>query len=161
MKKELTVTQKKNKYNRISKITYLSQYVAMAAPYIAIGIANYDKYFVEVDGTKMSISFAMALAVLGYTIWSTTNKKLENTLWPTVIKMFILAFICFLMGQLITDLGTIFLFGGIGMVGSETLNSVSKNYAKKRDLITEATEEAKKEMIKEEVKKEVNIGGII
>lgn len=154
-KKQKTTKQLKNKYNAIEKITYFCEYLSMAAPFVTIGIVNYDRYFVEYEGgTKMSISMVMALAVLGLTIWSTTKEKFKNTMLSLIIKMAILSFICFMMGQLITDLATILMFGVVGLIGSQGLDVLSKHYKKKKEQIVEATNEANKDELVEKVKAE-------
>lgn len=160
-KKTLTELQKKNKYNRISKMTYLLQYLSMAAPYIAIGIINYDEYFVDYNGVKVSISFIMAMVVMGLTIYGTTNDKFKDTTWSLMIKFLVLSFICFMLGSLISDLAMILLCGAIGLAGTGTLNKVSKTYKAKADLIKEVQKEVEKEKIKEKIKEESNIGSIL
>lgn len=161
-KKTLTELQKKNKYSRISKMTYLLQYLSMAAPYIAIGIINYDEYFVDYNGVKVSISFIMAMVVMGLTIYGTTNDKFKDTTWSLMIKFLILSFICFMLGSLISDLAMILLCGAIGLAGTGTLNKVSKTYKAKADLIKEVQAEVQKEQIKEKLKKEESdIGSIL
>lgn len=92
-------------------MTYLLQYLSMAAPYIAIGIINYDEYFVDYNGVKVSISFIMAMVVMGLTIYGTTNDKFKDTTWSLMIKFLILSFICFMLGSLISDLAMILLCG--------------------------------------------------
>lgn len=161
-KKTLTELQKKNKYNRISKMTCLLQYLSMVSPYIAIGIINYDEYFVQYNGVKVSISFLLAMVVMGLTVYGTTNDKFKDTTWSLMIKFLVLSFICFMLGSLISDLALIFLCGAIGLAGTGTLNKVSQNYKKKADLIKEVQAEVQREQLKEKIKKEESdIGSIL
>ena len=72
-----TVKSQKNKYAIIEYSCFVGEFVSVASPFVAIGIANYDKYFVQYDGTKMSIAFFMAMAVMGMAIFLISKKKHE------------------------------------------------------------------------------------
>lgn len=159
-KKQLTTTELKKKYNRIAIITDIFQYVSMALPYLIVGIINWDKYFVEYSGVKISITFVLGMIVLGLTLYGTVNKKLKSTAWSLMLKLVILSIICFLLGSLITDLGFILLCGAVGLIGSAILSDVSKKYKEKRDFVGDAIKEAEKDVLKEQAKKEKELDAI-
>ena len=155
--KEKTPTQLKRKYRAIQYSTFLGEFVAAAAPFVTIAIVNYDKYFVEYSGVKMSISFFMALAVMGLAIFCIVKKKMENSYVSLIIGWATAAFIVTMLGELITDLSTIMWFGLIGIASAFGLDEVSKYAKKKKDKITAAQEEADKDDMVEAVKEEKKV----
>lgn len=155
MSKKNSIVQKKNHYRNLEKTFGFLKYPTVIAPFITIGIVNYDKYFVEYNGTKMSIAFIMALAVMGIAIWSITKKKLENSFATLLIGWATLAFIFQLMGQMILDLSTIMWFGLIGLGGAYGLDEASKSMAKKKERVIKAMENAEDEKDKEQYAQEI------
>lgn len=154
-KKEKTVKQQKNKYRAIEYGCLGGEFVAIASPFVAIGIANYDKYFVQYDGTKMSIAFFLAMAVMGMAIFLVSKKKLENSYITLIVGWAVVAFIFQLLGQIIMDIATIMWFGLIGLVAAYGLEIGSKAAKKKKDAINEAMNEANKDNLKEQYKQEI------
>lgn len=150
-----TVKQKKNKYRNLEYIFVGGSYVSALSPFIAIGIANYDKYFVEYNGTKMSIAFIMALAMMGIALWGITKKKLENSMVALIIKWAIFAFIFTMLGQMIIDLATIMWFGLIGLVASYGFDEASKSMKAKKERIIENMKKAEDDKDKEQYAEEM------
>lgn len=153
-----TVKQQANKFGRIKWLCYIMEYVSVATPFISIAIANKDKYFVEYDGTKMSISLILGLCLMGFAIWGITQKKLENTLVSLIIKWTIVAFIFTLIGEIINDIAMIMWFGLIGLISAQCFELGSKKASqeqqKKLKAIELAREETDKDKAKEELKGE-------
>ena len=154
MSKKKTVKSQKNKYAAIEYGCFLGEFVSMASPFVAIGIANYDKYFVQYDGMKMSISFFMAMAVMGMAIFLINKKKFENSYVTLLIGWAVVAFIFQMLGQMILDLATIMWFGLIGLVGASGLEIVSKRAKSKKESIKEAIKQAEKENMVQQYKDE-------
>ena len=149
-----TLKSQKKKYAIIEKSCFFGEFIAFATPFIAIGIANYDKYFIQYDGVKMSIAAAMAFAVMGVAIFLISKKKLENSFITLLIGWGIVAFIFQMLGQIILDLATIMWFGLIGLVGAYGLEIGSKQAKKKKESIDEAMKQADKEDMVEQYKAE-------
>lgn len=149
-----TVKSKKNKYAAIEYSCFVGEFVSVATPFVAIGIANYDKYFVQYDGTKMSIAFFMAMAVMGMAIFLISKKKLENSYITLLIGWAVMAFVFQMLGAMITDLATIMWFGLIGIAGAYVLEIGSKAAKKKKELIKDAIKQADKEDLVEQYKVE-------
>lgn len=147
----------KKKYRAIQYSCFISEFVAVAIPFVAIAIVNYDKYFIEYSGVKMSISFFMAMAVLGFAVWGISSEKIKNTYIALIIKWAIIAFIITMLGQIITDLATIMWFGLIGICASFGLDIVSKKAKQKKNEIIDAEKQANKEDMVEAVKEEKKI----
>ena len=155
--KELTPTQKRKRYKVGEWGFFVGEFLSAITPFVAVGIANYDKYFVEYNGTKMSIAFFMALGVMGFAIWGVAEKNIKNGYVSMLIKWAIFAFITTMLGEMIKDLSIIMWFGLIGLAGSFGLDIGKQQMRKKADAITQAMKQADQEQLVEEVKKEKTI----
>lgn len=108
---ELTSVEK---YKRLRNTGYglkVGKWVAILSPYIAIGIANFDEYFTEYNGVKMSIGCVLALIVAGIAIAneSKENKKVNNlVVWAVAFALI------WLMQSILNDL---LLIVGCGLLG--------------------------------------------
>lgn len=152
--KEKTPTQKKKSYKRWSRLCFFGEFVSVAAPFLAIGIANYDKYFIEYDGTKITTGFAMAMIIMGLAVWLVGKKEITNSMITLVIGWGLVTGILFLIEELLADLCYIMLFGWIGLVGALGLDVGSKKLAAKSDKIAKAIERAEDEELVEAYKEE-------
>lgn len=153
-KRALTPSQRKKRYTILQWSSYVGEFVAFVLPFFIIGIVNYDKYFVEYNGTKMSIAFFLAMGVMGFGIWGITKKKIENTYITLIIKWVIFAFIFTMLGEIIKDIAAIMWFGLIGIAGAYGLDLTSEHYKKEKLLIKDAEQKAKSDDLVEEVKQE-------
>lgn len=144
----------KKKYRALQWTTFVGEFVSVASPFVAIAIVNYDKYFVEYNGTKMSIAFFMALAVMGFAIWGIAKKKLENSYITLLIGWAVMAFVFTMLGEMISDLAMIMWFGLIGLAGAYGLDLTSKHFKKKKDEIIEAEKIASQDELVAQVKEE-------
>lgn len=152
-----SIKKQKTKYAAIEWSCFVGEFIAIATPFIAIGIANYDKYFVQYDGVRMSIAFIMAMAVMGIAIFLISKKKLENSYITLLIGWAVMAFIFQMLGQMILDLATIMWFGLIGLGGAFGLEIASKQAKKKKESIKDAMAQANKEEMVEQYKEEKKI----
>lgn len=152
--KQKTIKSQKNKWRAIEYSCFIGEFISFFTPFIAIGIANYDKYFVEYNGTKMSIAAAMAFGVMGLAIFLISKKKLENSFISLLIGWAVFAFIFTMMGEIITDLAMIMWFGFIGLSGAYILDIGSKKARNKKLKIIEAMETANKEEMVAQYKEE-------
>lgn len=154
---EKTPTELKKKYKRWSRVCFFSEFLSVATPFVAIGLINYDKYFIQYNGTKMSIAFFLALAVMGLAVWLVAKKKFENSFITLLIGWATITGIFYLMGEMISDIATIMLFGLIGLAGAYGLDLGSKALDKKAKFVDEAIQQAKKEDLTEAYKEEVKV----
>ena len=153
-KKDLTIEQQAGRFGRIKWLCAIMQYISVATPFITIALVNKDKYFVEYDGTKMSISLALGLALMGFAIWGITVKKLENTYVSFIIKWVIVAFIFTLLGEIINDIAVIMWFGLIGLLSAQGFEIGAKKAGNLQQEKKEAIKKAKEELDKEQAKEE-------
>lgn len=147
-KQAKTPSQLKKKYKRISTACFLGQFGSVAAPFITIGIVNFNKYFVEYDGTKMSIAAVMAAVLMGLAVWLTAKKKFTNSYITLIVGWAAVTGIFFLLGNLITDMAYIMLFGLIGILGAQGLDIASAKADAKAEEIQKGIDAAKEEMTK-------------
>ena len=153
-KKQLTTTQQLKKYKRISRGFFAGEFGSVAAPFVSIGIVNFDKYFVQQDGVKMSVAGVMAAAVMGFAIWLASKKKIGNSYIVLLVGWAAMTAIFFLMGQAINDIAYIMLFGLIGICGAFGLDIASAKYEKKAELLEKGIQLAKEEQVKNAYMKE-------
>lgn len=153
-KNQKTPTKQKKSYKRWSRVCFFSEFVSVVSPFIAIGIANYDKYFIQYDGTKISIGFALAMAVMGLAIWLVGKKEISNSMITLVIGWGVATGILFLIKELLNDLCYIMLFGWLGLCGALGLDIGKKKLNAKADKIQKAIERAEEETIVEAYKQE-------
>lgn len=148
-KKTKTPTQKKKTYKRISRACFVGQFGSVAAPFVTIGIVNYNDYFVEYDGTKMSIAAVMSAAIMGLAIWLISKKKFTNSYVSLIIGWAVVTAIFFLLGKIINDIAYIMLFGLIGLLGASGLDLASAKANTKADEIQKGIDAAKEQLTKE------------
>lgn len=148
-KKELTPTQQKKKYKRISNACFLGQFASVAAPFITIGIVNFNEYFVEYDGVKMSIASVIAAVIMGLAIWLVSKKKLDNSYIVLIIGWAAITGIFYLIGEVINDIKYIMSFGLIGLVGALVLDKGAEKAEDKAEEIQRGIDAAKEQMTKE------------
>ena len=86
-KKKLTPTQQKRRYKALSQVCNWGQWVSLIAPFITIGLVNFNDYFVEYDGWKISIAGVLAAFVMGVIVFTIVNKKIKNSYGPIIIRV--------------------------------------------------------------------------
>lgn len=154
-KKKKTPTQKKRQYRAIQYTCFFSEFISVFTPFITIGLVNYNKYFVQYNGTKMSIAAIMAMALMGIATWLVAKQKFNNSFITLIVGWATLTISFLLMGELIQDLAYIMLFGLIGILGAYGLDIGSKAAKKKADEIQQGINQAKLESTAEDYKEEV------
>lgn len=154
-KKQKTTKQKKKYYNNLGMLFEGCSYLSVLTPFFVIGIANYNEYFVEYDGTKVSIAFILAMAVMGFSIWGITKKKLENSFVVFIVKYMVIALIFTLLKQIMADISTIMWFGLIGLFVALGFNEGNKSMVKKRDRVKKSMEDAEDEANKQQYAEEL------
>ena len=117
------MAKKKNKalspaetYNKLRKAGYTCltmKWVSILSPYLIIGIVNFDEYFQEANGIKMSLGCILALIVAGISVANETkeNKKINGLVgWAIAWALAIL------FQSLLNDLVLILGFGLLGQL---------------------------------------------
>lgn len=148
-KKAKTPKQLKRKYKRLSNLCFASEFISVFAPYIAIGIVNYDKYFIQYNGTKISVGFVLAMIVMGVATFLVSKKKFSGSFITLIIGWAMVTGILFLIKELLSDICYIMLFGGIGILGAYGLDIGSKKLGKKAIKIQKGIDSAEEQIIKD------------
>lgn len=159
-KKPLSATQKKNKYRTLQFTCIGGEVLSVLTPFIILGAANYQEWFVSEEGWKIGLGGSLALALMGIAIFMVTKKKDDESKfsngWITLlVGWFAVAFIFILLANIMDQIATIMLWGGLGLCGAFGFDLLSKNCKKKADAYKEALSKVKQESIEEEAKREV------
>lgn len=158
MAKKLTLKQQLNKYRALQYSTFVGEFVSIIMPFIIMGAANYEEWFVGESGWKVGLGGALALALLGIAVLLVTKKKEDDKITSgyitLVIGWFAVAFIFVLLADIIEQIATIMFFGGIGILGAFGLDMTSKNFKAKADLCKETIKSGKQKVLEEQFIKE-------
>ena len=154
-KKQKTIKQQANKYRNIRFGCLGAEFLSAISPFVAIAIANRDTYFIEYNGTQISVALYLALAFMGIAIYGITTKKLENTYFGFIMKWAIVATIFTMLGQIINDIAMIMWYGLIGLVGSQGFDLLQKQAHKKQTDLLNDIKTAKSQRNVEQAKNEL------
>lgn len=154
-KKQKTIKQQANTYRNIKFGCLTAEYLSALAPFVAIAIANKDTWFINYNGTQISIALYLAFAFMGIAIYGITTKKLENTYFGFIMKWAIVAIIFTLLGELINQITQIMWVGLIGLLGSQGFELGAKQAKNKQHKLLSAIEKAKEENNIAQAKKEL------
>ena len=156
MKKQLTATQKRNKYRAISKASFVGEFGAIATPYVVMGAINFDEWFRVPNSWKVGLGGAIALALMGLAVFIITKKKEDNDsktggYITLLLGWYAVAFVLLLVTQVIYNIATVMFVGGTGIAAALGLEIVHQNYEEKANLYTQALKEYKLEEVKNDV----------
>lgn len=160
-KKPLTTKQKQMKYRSLQYVTVGGMFVSILTPFIALGIANFDEWFIDnSNGWKIGLGATLGLAVAGIAVFLVTAKKEKESKvtdgWITLLVMwFAVGFVFFLLSSIYAQIFEIMMWTGLGLAGAFGLDIVSKNMKKKADAYKNARAKVQEESIEEQAKKEV------
>lgn len=160
MAREMTVSKKQKKYRVLQYTCLGGEILSALTPFIIMGAVNADKWFKSSEGWKIGLGGSLALALMGIAIFLVSAKKDKESKvtngWITLlVGWYAVTFIFILLANIMDQIATIMLFGGIGLLGSFSLDLVSKSFKTKADLYKEAIGEVRKDTLKEQIAKEV------
>ena len=160
MAKKLTATQKQKKYRVLQYTCVGGEFLSAITPFIILGAVNSETWFKSEGGWKIGLGGALALALVGIAVFLVTKKKEgESELtggWITLlVGWFAVAFIFVLLTNIMDQIATIMLWGGLGLLGAFGLDITSKHFKKMADLYKDAIGEVKTDKLKEQIKEEV------
>lgn len=131
---ELTSVEKYIRLRNQGYTCKAMKWISILSPYLIIGVVNFEDYFVEADGIKMSLGCVLAAIVAGISIANETkeNKKINGiVLWAIAFALI------FFFQAILQDLLLIVGCGFIGQLvgagfelGSETQLEKAKLYRK-------------------------------
>lgn len=148
-KKPKTPTQLKRRYKILSKTCLGGQFLSLIAPFVTIGLVNFNDYFVQYDGWKVSIAGIMAAFVMGIIVFTVANKKIHNSYGSMIIKLAIFTACLFLIDEIIYDLKFIMLFTIVGLFGALALEKEGEHLENKAEKIQRGIDAAEEQMTKD------------
>lgn len=160
-KKEKTAIQKQRTYRTLQYTCVGGEFLSIITPFIILGAVNAEEWFKSSDGWKIGLGGSLALALMGLAVFLVTKKKEGESKitagWITlIVGWFAVDFIFVLLANIMDQISTIMLFGGIGLLGAFGLDIVSKQVFKVRaDLYKDAIGEVKKDTLKDKIEREV------
>lgn len=159
-KKQLTAKQKQIKYRALQYTTFGSEFLSIITPFIAMGIVNHEEWFYQEDGWKIGLGGSLALALMGIAVFLVTKKKEDNSkvtggYISLIVGWFAVAFIFMLLADIMSQMSTIMLFGGIGLCGAFGLDLLSKDFKNKADTYKEVIKKAKEKVVQEDVERDL------
>lgn len=119
----------------------LGKWISIISPFVVIGIVNFNEYFVQYDGVKMSLGCILAAFVAGFAIFNEvkeTNKKTAN-----VVKWAIAFGLVYFFSAILQDLVLIVGCGTAGQVVGTGFKLGYENYNDKIDIMSKAITNAK------------------
>ena len=162
-KKQLTAKQKQTKYRALQYTTFACEFLSILIPFIVMGCVNAQEWFYQEDGWKVGLGGTLALALLGIAVFLVTKKKEDEKITggyiTLIVGWFAVAFIFMLLADIMSQITTIMMFGGLGLLGAFGLDLTSKNFKAKADAYKETIQKAKQNVIKDEVETELKSNG--
>lgn len=153
--KKLSLPEKKKRLTRIKNTLFFSEFLSVITPFVIIGAVNYNDYFVEYDGTRMSIACMLAIALMGISVWLVSKKKFTNSFITLIVGWYAVAFIFFLMGKIVNDIAVIMFIGGSGILGAYGLDIANKKVSVKLEDVKKDMKAAQSSLNQEEYKEEL------
>lgn len=158
-KKQLTAKQKQIKYRTLQYTTFASEFLALITPFVAMGIVNHDEWFYQEDGWKIALGGTLALALMGIAVFLVSKKKEDNSktngFISLIVGWFAVAFIFMLLADIMSQMSTIMLFGGIGLCSAFGIDILSKDFKNKADTYKELIKKAKEKVVQESIEKDL------
>ena len=162
-KKPLTANQKLKKYRALQYTTFACEFLSIFTPFIVIGCVNAKEWFYQEDGWKVGLGGSLALALMGIAVFLVTKKKEDDKITggyiTLIVGWFAVAFIFMLLADIMSQITTIMMFGGLGLLGAFGLDLTSKNFKLKADAYKDTIKKAKENVIKDEVENELKKNG--
>ena len=159
VKKQLTAKQKQTKYRVLQYTTFGSEFLAIFTPFVVMGCVNAQEWFYNEEGWKVGLGGTLALALMGIAVFLVTKKKEDDKITggyiTLIVGWFAVAFIFMLLADIMSQITTIMMFGGLGLLTAFGLDIASKDFKLKADKYKETIQKAKQEVLKEEVESEL------
>ena len=158
-KNSVNTKTKERRYRALQYTFFGGEFLSILAPFITLGIINFDEWFMTEEGWKVGLGGSLALALLGMAVFLFTKKKEDSTITNGYITLilgwFVVTFIFMLLANIMEQISTIMFFGGLGLLGAFGLDLGSKSMKTKADLYKEVRAEVYHDTLKDDIKREV------
>ena len=121
MAKKITTQMLQTRYRALQYTTFASEFVSIFTPFIIMGLVNYEEWFTTEEGWKVGLGGTLALALMGIATFMVAKKKegkTTNGYISLVVGWFAVAFIFMLLANILQQITTIMIFGGLGLLGA-------------------------------------------
>lgn len=165
-KKQLTITQKKNRCRTFQYLTLGGEYLSIATPFVAMSIINKDTWFHHENGWKTGIGFVLACLLFSIIVSSITfeSEKLNNRKGKYIkvlIGTILSAFIFVLLSDIMSKIANILSAASFGIATALGLDITSADFKAKADMYKNALSRAKESNLEEQAKQEIEKDKII
>lgn len=158
-KKQLTIKQKQNKYRALQFTTFGGEFLSIITPFIVLGLVNAEEWFYNEEGWKIGLGGSLALALMGIAVFMVTknkeDKKTTDGYIALIVGWFAVMFVFMLLADIMSQITTIMLFGGIGLLGAFGLDIASKNFKLKADQYRDTIQKSKQKVLQEQAEEEL------
>ena len=158
-KKQLTIKQKQNKYRALQYTTFGGEFLSIITPFIVLGLVNAEEWFYNEEGWKIGLGGSLALALMGIAVFMVTknkeDKKTTDGYIALIVGWFAVMFVFMLLADIMSQITTIMLFGGIGLLGAFGLDIASKNFKLKADQYRDTIQKSKQKVLQEQAEEEL------
>ena len=157
--KEVNLKKEQLKYRVLQGTFFCSKFASLFAPFIALGIINFDEWFVNDEGWKVGIGGVLSLFLLGVIVFIIGKKEEEKSKLTDGYVVFLLGWflamaIIWLFDYILSQLFMIMAIGSIGILGSFGFNIASNKMKQEAEWNKNIRETAKKNVaIEKEEKK--------
>ena len=147
--KTTNVKKEEAKYRFLQGTFFISKFASLFAPFVALGIANFDEWFVNEQGWKVGIGGFLSMAVLGVVVFIIGKREEEKSKVTDGYVALIVGWIvataiigCF--QYILEQLFMIMCIGFAGIMGSFGFNVASNRMKKEAEWNKNIRETAKK-----------------
>ena len=158
-KNSVNTKDKERRYRALQYTFFGGEFLSILAPFVTMGIINFDEWFMTEEGWKVGLGGSLALALLGMAVFLFTKKKEDSTITNGYITLilgwFAVTFIFMLLANIMEQISTIMFFGGLGLLGAFGLDLGSKDMKKKADLYKQARAKVYNESLEDTIRQEV------
>lgn len=161
-KKQLTTSQKKNKYRALQYATLGGEYVAIGTPFVIMSVINRKEWFYHENGWKTGVGFVLACLLFSIIVASITfeSEKLNGRLGKYVkvlIGTILTAFIFVLLSDIMSEIANILFAASFGIATALGLDITSVGFKTNADMYKNALSRAKEEKAVEQAKEELSV----
>ena len=137
---QLTSVEKYKRMRRRNIECKSAKWVSILSPYFIIGAVNFNEYFTEYNGVKMSLGCVLACVVAGIAIMNETKGK--DSKINGIVGWAVAFALIYLMSSILNDLLLIVGCGFIGQLVGKGFELGGENYEAKAKILYKANVEA-------------------
>ena len=147
--KSVNVKKEETKYRFLQGTFFISKFASLFAPFVALGIANFDEWFINDEGWKVGIGGFLSMVVLGVVVFIVGKRedeksKLTDGYVSLIVGWIVATAIIGLFQHILEQLFMIMCIGFAGIMGSFGFNIASNKMKQEAEWNKNIRETAKK-----------------